>query len=62
LLDFFKAYYHNEKINVLFVQQAEEQAKSGERILSTKEVYEEMASRNPNLRILKEKFGLDFEY
>ena len=62
LLDFFKAYYHNEKINVLFVQQAEEQAKSGERILSTKEIYEEMARRNPNLRILKEKFGLDFEY
>ena len=62
LLDFFKRYYLNEKINVLFVQKISDLESSGERVMSTREIFEAMAEKNPNLRILKDKFGMDFEY
>lgn len=62
LLDFFKGYYFNEKINVLFAAKAEEQENANVKVLSTKEIFELMAQKNPNLKILKDKFGMDFEY
>ncbi len=62
LLDFFKAYYHNEKINVLFAAKVETSENADVKVLSTKEIFEMMAQKNPNLKILKDKFGLDFEY
>jgi hypothetical protein len=62
LLDFFKAHYHNEKINVLFAAKVHELEKSGDQVLSTREIFEMMAAKNPNLRILKDKYGMDMEY
>lgn len=62
LLDFFKAFYHNEKINVLFAPLAIQTQKKEDQVLSTREIFELMAERNPNLRILKDKLGLDIEY
>ncbi len=62
LLDFFKAQYHNEGINVLFVPKVSELEQKGEFVLSTREIFDLMAEKNPNLRILKDKLGMDIEY
>ena len=62
LLDFFKAYYHNEHINVLFAAKVSELEKKGEMVMSTREIFDMMAEKNPNLRILKDKLGMDIEY
>jgi hypothetical protein len=61
-LDFFKAKYHNEKINVLFEPKISDLEKKGEQVMSTREIFDMMAEKNPNLRILKDKLGLDIEY
>lgn len=61
LLNFFKKYYGNENINVLFAVLPEKE--SGEtKVLSTREIFEKMATKNPSLRMLKDSLGLDFEY
>ena len=61
LLDFFKRFYQNEKMNVLFISKVEEASK-GEKVLSTKEIFEQMATKNPYLRVLKDSLNMDFEY
>ncbi len=62
LLDFFKLYFHNESINVLFAAKVSELEKKGEQVMSTREIFDMMAEKNPNLRLLKDKLGLDIEY
>lgn len=62
LLDFFKSHYHNENVNVLFAAKVLDLEKKGEQVMSTREIFEMMAEKNPNLRILKDKFGMDIEY
>lgn len=59
LLNFFKQYYSDEDLNVLIDQKADEEPK--ERILSTREVFDAMAQKNPALKALKEQLGLDLE-
>lgn len=62
ILDFFKRHYRNERINVLFEVAVNDLESKGEQVMSTREIFEDMATRNPNLRILKDKFGMDMEY
>lgn len=62
ILDFFKLYYRNERINVLFEVALNDQERSGEMVMSAREIFDAMVERNPNLRILKDKLGLDMEY
>jgi hypothetical protein len=62
LLDFFKAHYHNERINVLFAAKVSDLEQKGEHVMSTREIFDMMAEKNPNLRILKDKLGMDIEY
>ena len=62
LLDFFKTFYHNENINVLFELKVSDLEQKGEHVLSAREIFEIMAAKNPNLRILKDKLGMDMEY
>ncbi len=59
LLNFFKHHYSDEALNVVIDQKADEEPK--ERILSTREVFETMALKNPALKALKEQLGLDLE-
>lgn len=59
LLNFFKQHYSDEALNVVIDQKADEEPK--ERILSTREVFETMALKNPALKALKEQLGLDLE-
>jgi hypothetical protein len=59
LLNFFKNHYSDEALNVVIDQKADEEPK--ERILSTREVFETMALKNPALKLLKEQLGLDLE-
>lgn len=62
LLDFFKLKYRDENINVVFELKEEEAPNPGERVLSSKEIFEKMAEKNPALRSLKDSLGLDLEY
>jgi len=62
LLDFFKAHYHNEHINVLFKAKVINLDQKDEQVMSTREIFDMMAEKNPNLRILKDNLGLDIEY
>lgn len=59
LLNFFKQYYSDEELNVMIDQKADEEPK--ERIMSTREVFDAMAQKNPALKALKEQLGLDLE-
>ena len=63
LLDFFKTYYNNDEVNVLFaLKEIQESTSEGGAVLSTREVFEKMALKNPLLRYLKDNMGMDFEY
>ena len=62
LLDFFKKKYRDEEVNVRFTLKEEEPGQVGERVLSSREVYEKMAEKNPALKALKDSLGLDLEY
>jgi hypothetical protein len=61
LLDWFKRKYHNEAINVIITEKVISEKDSDNTILSTREIFELMADRNPALRLLKDKLLLDFE-
>lgn len=61
LLDWFKRKYHNEAINVIITEKVISEKDSDNTILSTREIFELMADRNPSLRLLKDKLLLDFE-
>lgn len=62
LLDFFKKKFSNEDINVLFELLPEKAENKGTKVLSSKEVYEKMAQKNPLLAELRAALGLDIEY
>jgi hypothetical protein len=62
LLDYFKHYYQNDEINVIIIEKAPEPEKMVAQVMSTKEVFEKMAEKNPLLRILKDNLALDFDY
>lgn len=62
LLGFFKKYYSNDEINVLFAIKEEKVDERAPKVLSTKEVFEKMAQKNPALANLKDSLGLDFDY
>lgn len=62
LLDFFKKHYHNEEINVLFKEKVHAPVDSSKHVPSTRELFDEMAKRNPYLKQLKDSLGLDIEY
>ena len=61
LLDWFKRKYHNEAINVIITEKVISEKDSENNVLSTREIFELMADRNPSLRLLKDKLMLDFE-
>ena len=61
LLDWFKRKYHNEDMNVIINEKPITEKDLGNTVLSTKEIFELMAERNPSLRLLKDKLMLDFE-
>ncbi len=61
LLQHFKNYYHNEEINVLFEVVADKVDENAPKIISSKEVYEKMISKNPLLQVLRERLGMDIE-
>jgi|LakMenEpi03Aug12_release.lakeMendotaPanAssembly.Ray.scaffolds.fasta_scaffold05375_9 hypothetical protein len=61
LLDFFKKAYHNEAINVLFQEKIVALNEGANKVLSTKEIYEKMASKNPHLKNLRDLLRLDLE-
>ena len=62
LLDHFKLYYQNEQVNVLFAAKVSKLEQEGSRVLSTREVFDVLSVKNPHLRQLKDKLGMDFEY
>jgi hypothetical protein len=62
LLDYFKTYYQNESINVLFAETKPDPDQHNQFVLSTREIFDAMASKNQNLRILKDSLGMDIEY
>jgi hypothetical protein len=61
LLDWFKRKYQNEAMNVIITEKAITEKDADNTILSTREIFELMAERNPSLRLLKDKLMLDFE-
>ena len=62
LLDYFKHYYQDENINVVIMEKAPAPEKMMEQVMSTKEIFEQMANKNPLLRKLKDSLGMDFDY
>lgn len=62
LLDFFKKKFCNEDINVLFELLPEKAGDAGTKVLSSKEIYDKMAQKNPVLADLRAALGLDIEY
>lgn len=62
ILDFFKLNYRNEGINVTFEVAMHDLERAGEQVMSAREIFDAMAERNPNLKLLKDKLGLDMEY
>ena len=61
LLDYFKSFYNNDEINVMIHEKAPSSDKMIEQVKSTREIFENMAERNPLLRKLKDTLGMDFE-
>lgn len=61
LLDWFKRKYHNEEINVIIKEKTITDDDKNKAILSTRDVFELMAKRNPSLQYLKDRLMLDFE-
>jgi len=61
LLDWFKRKYHNEAMNVIITEKVISEKDTDNTVLSTREIFELMAERNPSLRLLKDKLMLDFE-
>jgi hypothetical protein len=62
LLNFFKQYFKNEGINVLFEVIPEVIDPNAPEIRGTKEIYESMVAKNPLLKKLREGLGMDLEY
>lgn len=62
LLDYFKIYYHNDEINVLVNEKVPTADKMVEQVMSTKEIFEKMAEKNPLLKKLKDSLGMDFDH
>jgi hypothetical protein len=48
-------------MNVIITEKAITEKDADNTILSTREIFELMAARNPSLRLLKDKLMLDFE-
>lgn len=61
LLEFFKKRYRNPEVNVLF-ELKETTPEKGEKVLSLREIFEKMAGKNPVLRDLRDRLGMDLEY
>lgn len=62
LLDVFKRKYHDEEINVVVTKLIVEEKDLGKQVMSTREVFEAMAKRNPFLQQLKDGLKLEFDY
>jgi hypothetical protein len=61
LLDFFKKEYHNESINVLFAKKSNTEENEAPKVLSSREVYEMMAERNPLLQQLRNFLRMELD-
>lgn len=61
LLDWFKRKYHNEELNVIINEKPITDDDKNNIVLSTRDVFEQMAKRNPALQFLKDRLMLDFE-
>lgn len=61
LLDYFKRSFADESINVLIEEQALAADSNLPHQASTREIFEQMAAKNPLLHVLKSKFDLDIE-
>ncbi|HNB80449.1 MAG TPA: hypothetical protein PLP34_00655 [Chitinophagaceae bacterium] len=62
ILDFFKNAYQNQEMNVLFMEDNTRSEQEGKKVLSTREMFDEMVQQNPVLKSLKDMLGMDFEY
>lgn len=60
LLEYFKGAYNNTEINVLF-ETKEEEYDPSTRVLSSKEIFEKMAIKNPILKQLRDELGMEFD-
>jgi hypothetical protein len=61
LLDFFKNYFRNQEVNILFALKPEEMQNPADRVLSTREIFDKMAAKNPALRKLRDGLNMDFD-
>lgn len=61
LLDFFKNHFCNQEINILFALKPEEMQNPAERVLSTREIFDKMATKNPALRKLRDSLNMEFD-
>lgn len=60
LLDYFKVKFKNEEINVV-VEEKQIDFETTPMVASTREIFEEMARKNPLLQQLKDKLRMDFD-
>jgi hypothetical protein len=60
LLDFFKVKFRNEEINVV-VEEKQINFEEQPMVASNREVFEEMAKKNPYLQQLKDRLRMDFD-
>ncbi|HMN33369.1 MAG TPA: hypothetical protein PKA54_08345 [Chitinophagaceae bacterium] len=61
LLNYFKDLYKNETINVIIEERKYEVEEGNQKVLSNSEIFEQMSLKNPLLKQLKQKLGMDFD-
>lgn len=61
LLDYMKDYFRNKDLNVVFEEKKEVPAQPNEKIMSQREIFDMMASKNPLLKRLRDSLNLDLE-
>jgi hypothetical protein len=61
LLDFFKNAYHNEAINILFAEKINTNENTAPLVLSSKDVYEMMVERHPNVKRLRDFLRMELD-
>ena len=61
LLDFFKNAYHNEAINILFAEKIITDENTAPIVLSSREVYDMMAERHPNVKRLRDFLRMELD-
>jgi DNA polymerase-3 subunit gamma/tau len=60
LITFFRKQLNND--HVLLKKEVEEEEQQTNKLYTSADKYEYMTKQNPDLKLLKERLGLDFEY